>query len=74
MHPGMELKVLQRFFVKLFLVVVLIIFLIPHATLAMPEILPFEQLKSGMKGKAYTVVDGSGKIENFDVEIIGVTD
>ena len=69
----MELKVLQRFFVKLFLSVVLILFLIPHATEAMPEILPFDQLKSGMKGKAYTVVDGSGKIENFDVEIIGVT-
>lgn len=27
-----------------------------------------------MTGKAYTVVDGSGKIENFDVKIIGLTD
>ena len=40
----------------------------------MPEILPFDQLKSGMNGKAYTVVDGSGKIESFDVKIIGLTD
>ena len=27
-----------------------------------------------MHGKAYTVVDGSGKIEQFDVDIIGMTD
>ena len=27
-----------------------------------------------MTGKAYTVVDGSGKIENFDIKIIGLTD
>ena len=40
----------------------------------MPEIFPFEQLRTGMSGKAYTVVDGSGKIENFDVKIVGLTD
>ena len=27
-----------------------------------------------MTGKAYTVVDGSGRIEQFDVRIIGLTD
>ncbi|MBR4904932.1 MAG: SpoIVB peptidase S55 domain protein [Selenomonadaceae bacterium] len=40
----------------------------------MPEIFPLDQLKSGMDGKAYTVVDGSGKIEQFDVHIVGMTD
>ena len=70
----MELKDLQRLFVKLFFVVALIFFITSGTASAMPEIYPFEQLKSGMSGKAYTVVDGSGKIENFDVNIIGLTD
>ena len=65
---------MQRLFMKLFLVAMLMIFIAPLKASAMPEILPFEQLKSGMVGKAYTVVDGSGKIENFDVKIIGLTD
>ena len=65
---------MQRLFVKLFLIVVLIIFVTPLKVSAMPEIVPFDQLKSGMSGKAYTVVDGSGKIESFDVKIIGLTD
>lgn len=52
----------------------LMIFITPLKVSAMPEILKFEQLKSGMVGKAYTVVDGSGKIENFDVTIVGLTD
>lgn len=65
---------MHKSFVKLFLVIVLMIFVTPQAVSAMPEILPFDQLKSGMSGKAYTVVDGSGKIENFDIKIIGLTD
>lgn len=70
----MELKDLHRLFAKLFLLIALILFCVPRTTSAMPEIFPFEQLRSGMSGKAYTVVDGSGKIENFDVNIIGLTD
>lgn len=65
---------MQRLFVKLFLIVALMLLVAPRTTWAMPEILPFDQLRSGMTGKAYTVVDGSGKIENFDVKIIGLTD
>ena len=65
---------MQRLFAKLFLIVVMMLLVTPRTTWAMPEILPFDQLKSGMTGKAYTVVDGSGKIENFDVKIIGLTD
>ena len=70
----MELKDLHRLFAKLFLLIALILFSVPRTTSAMPEIFPFEQLRSGMSGKAYTVVDGSGKIENFDVNIVGLTD
>ena len=70
----MELKDLQRLFLKLFLVVALMLLITPRTTSAMPEIYPFEQLRSGMTGKAYTVIDGSGKIVNFDVKIIGLTD
>jgi len=65
---------LHKVFVKLFLVIVLMIFVTPQKVSAMPEILSFDQLRSGMSGKAYTVVDGSGKMENFDVKIIGLTD
>ena len=65
---------MHRLFAKLFFIVVLILFITPRTTSAMPEIFPFDQLRSGMVGKAYTVVDGSGKIENFDVKIIGLTD
>ena len=52
----------------------LIIFALPNTAQAMPEIFPLDQLKSGMNGKAYTVVDGSGRIEQFNVHIVGVTD
>lgn len=65
---------MHKLFTKIFLIVALIMFVSPRTSLAMPEIFPFEQLRSGMNGKAYTVVDGSGKIENFDVKIVGLTD
>ena len=41
---------------------------------AMPEILPLDKVKSGMSGVAYTVVDNSGVIEPFNVDIIGLMD
>lgn len=49
-------------------------FLTPLKAQAMPEILPLGQIKAGMNGTAYTVVDGSGVIETFQVEIIGLMD
>ena len=45
-----------------------------HNALALPEIMPLEQVKSGMSGLAYTVIDGSGTIESFNVDIIGLMD
>ena len=70
----MELRDLHKFLPKLFLGIMLIIFGLTGTAQAMPEIFPLDQLKSGMNGKAYTVVDGSGKIESFDVHIVGLTD
>ena len=65
---------MRRFLSKVFLGIMLIIFALTDTAQAMPEIFPLDQLKSGMDGKAYTVVDGSGKIEQFNVHIVGVTD
>ena len=48
--------------------------LIPTQALAVPEIMPLDQIKSGMTGSAYTVIDGSGVIESFNVDIIGLMD
>lgn len=70
----MELKDLHKILSKAFLGIMLIIFALTNTAQAMPEIFPLDQLKSGMNGKAYTVVDGSGKIESFNVHIVGITD
>ena len=64
---------MHRFLPKLFLALMAMIFAVSSTASAMPEIFPFDQVKSGMRGKAYTVVDGTGKIEQFDVLIVGVT-
>ena len=64
---------MHRFLPKLFLALMAMIFAVSSTASAMPEIFPFDQVKSGMRGKAYTVVDGTGKIEQFDVQIVGVT-
>ena len=67
----MELKDLRRLFAKWFLII-LLLFVAPCSVLAMPAIMPLDQLQNGMTGRAYTVIDSSGKIEQFDVKIIGV--
>ena len=70
----MELKDLHKLLLKLFPLLAVVIFAFSSRASAMPEIFPFDQIKSGMTGKAYTVVDNSGKIEQFDVHIVGMTD
>ena len=37
----------------------------------MPPILPYSEVAEGMQGTAYTVVDSSGEIRSFPVEILG---
>ncbi len=41
---------------------------------AMDPILPFQGVQQGMSGTAYTVVDSSGIIRSFDVDIVGNMD
>ena len=59
---------------RLFLLVALIFLSVARAALAMPEIMPLEKIQSGMDAVAYTVIDPTGKIEPFDVKIIGLLD
>src|SRR4051794_26193478 len=49
------------------------VFLCPavFSATATPEILPLKEVKAGMKGTGRTVFSGI-RIENFDVEILGV--
>ncbi len=39
---------------------------------AMPEIMPLTEVTPGMTGKGYTIIDQSGEIKSFDVEVVGV--
>ena len=39
---------------------------------AMPEIMPLTEVAPGMTGKGYTIIDQSGEIKSFDVEVVGV--
>ena len=41
------------------------------ASHAMPPILPYSEVTAGMQGMAYTVLDTSGEIHAFPVEILG---
>lgn len=38
---------------------------------ALPDIIHMEDIKPGMTGKGYTVVDSSGEIRSFDVKVTG---
>ena len=44
----------------------------PASAYAMPDILTVSEVQSGMTGTAYTVVEPSGDIEPFQVDIVGV--
>ena len=44
------------------------------ASYAMPPILPYSEVTAGMQGTAYTVLDTSGEIRTFPVEILGNTE
>lgn len=59
---------------NLFGIVTAIFLFAQQTAFAMPEILPLDKVESGMTGVAYTVVDNSGNIEPFNVDIIGLMD
>lgn len=42
--------------------------------LAMDPVMPHDQVQEGMTGAAYTVVDSSGQLRSFQVDIIGTVD
>ena len=59
---------------KLFLSVALAVFMMSRSAFAMPEIMPLDKVKNGMHGTAYTIIDNTGVIESFNVEILGIMD
>ena len=65
---------MRSFFKKIFSIVAAVFFLTAESVFAMPEILPLDKVESGMNGVAYTIVDNSGEIKPFDVNIIGLMD
>ena len=42
------------------------------AAAALPEIIGLGELRSGMRGTGYTVIDDSGEIRPFDVQVVGI--
>lgn len=64
---------MRSLLLKLFLFVVPALFILSRTVFALAPIMPLGQVKSGMNGIAYTVIDNRGVIEPFDVEIVGVT-
>ena len=42
------------------------------AMAALPEIISLQDVKPGMWGTGYTVIDSSGAIRPFDVEVVGI--
>lgn len=65
---------MRSVFKQLFLIFSAIFIIVPQAVFAMPEIMPLEKVENGMSGVAYTVIDNSGVIEPFNVDIIGLMD
>ena len=59
---------------KVFLIGAIIFCSVMRTGFALPEIMPLEQVKSGMSGTGYTIVDNSGIIKPFHVEIVGLMD
>lgn len=48
------------------------VFFTSTAFAALPEILSIKDVKPGMTGKCYTVIDATGEIKSFDAKIIGI--
>lgn len=65
-------KNLRSLLKKLFVLMLPILFILSQNVSAMPEIMPLYQVKGGMNAVGYTVVDDSGQIKPFNVEIVGV--
>ncbi len=74
---GYEVNFLHRFFGKMrrrLLTACLSAALLVSSTAlaALPEIISLQDVRPGMWGTGYTVIDSSGEIRPFDVEVVGV--
>ena len=58
---------------KLFVLIAPALILLSQTVSAMAEIMPLDEIKSGMSGTGYAVVDNSGIIKPFNVDIVGLT-
>lgn len=63
---------MRSLFKCLFSILSVVFIMIPQAAFAIPEIMPLDKIENGMSGVAYTVVDNSGIIQPFNVDIIGL--
>ena len=63
---------MRSLFQKLFLLIFPLLFILSQSVSAMSEIMPLNQVKGGMNGVGYTVIDSSGQIKPFNVEIVGL--
>ena len=59
---------------KLLFLIVPALIILSQNVFAMAEIMPLDQVKRGMSGTGYTIVESTGEIEPFYVDIVGLTD
>lgn len=59
---------------KLLFLIIPALIILSQNVFAMAEIMPLDQVKRGMSGTGYTIVESTGEIEQFDVDIVGLTD
>ena len=59
---------------KLLFLIIPALIILSKNVFAMAEIMPLDQVKRGMSGTGYTIVEGTGEIEPFNVDIVGLTD
>lgn len=64
---------MRSLFKKLFLLIAPTLIFLSQTVSAMAEIMPLDEIKSGMSGTGYAVVDNSGVIKPFNVDIVGLT-
>ena len=57
-----------------FIFIFCLVFFVHYTALAMPPTMRLDEVKPGMTGIAQTVIDSSGAIRNFNVEIVGTID
>ena len=65
---------MRSLFKHLFAIILAVFIIVPQTVSAMPDIMPLDKIENGMSGVAYTVIDNSGVIEPFNVDIIGLMD